>query len=83
MQSLPWSPRSVRRIQQSTRERAFSGVYNSLPEGGRPEARAASNRALGRERFVSFTVFRSLVSPKRAQEETEEEEEEEVGEPQK
>ena len=36
-------PRSARGLQQSTLERAFSGVY-SLPEGGRPEARAASNK---------------------------------------
>ena len=33
--------------------RAFSRVSSySLPEGGRPEARAASNRALRRERLV-------------------------------
>ena len=33
-------------------ERAFSRVY-SLPEGGLPEARAASNRALWRESVQS------------------------------
>ena len=44
---------------------ASSHVY-SLPEGGRPEARAASNRALRRERAVAFTVFREVAAPKRA-----------------
>ena len=58
-------PRSARGLQQSTLERAFSGVY-SLPEGGRPEARAASNRALWRGRLVAFTVFRRAAAPKRA-----------------
>ena len=42
---------SSRRIQQSTLERAFSGVW-SLPEIGRLEAREASNRAVWRRRLV-------------------------------
>ena len=58
-------PRSARGIQQSTLERAFSGVY-SLPEGGRPETCAASNRARWRGRLVAFAVFRRAAAPKRA-----------------
>ena len=46
---------SSRRIQQSTLERAFSGVY-SLPGIGRLEARAASNRAVWRVRLVAFIL---------------------------
>ena len=49
-----------RRMQQSTLERAFIKIFN-LPEPWDPEARAASNRALWREPFVAFTVFRSVV----------------------
>ena len=35
-------------------------------EGARPEARAASNRAVRRVRLVAFRVFRKVRAPKRS-----------------
>ena len=52
-------PRSARGLQQSTLERAFSGV-ESLPEGGRPEARRARSPTDTLERAFSLLA---LVQP--------------------
>ena len=43
----------------------------SLPEGARPEARAASNRAVWTVRLVAFKVFRRVRASKRARHPTE------------
>ena len=66
------APRSARGIEQtqSSLESAFTCVQ-SLPEGARPEARAASNRAVWRVRLVAFRVFRRVRAPKRAPHPTE------------
>ena len=52
-------PRSARGLQQSTLEKAFSGV-ESLPEGGRPEARRARSPTDTLERASSLLA---LVQP--------------------
>ena len=43
----------------------------SVPEGARPEARAASHRATWRVRLVAFRVFQRALAPKRARHPTE------------
>ena len=59
------APKRARHPTELSGEDVFSRVY-SLPEGGRPEARVASNRAVWRGRLEACRVFRRAAAPKRA-----------------